>query len=70
MAWENIAFTIDNGVARLVLNLPAALNSFTAAMHAEVREALTCAADDPQVRAVLLTGAGRGFCAGQDLNDR
>ena len=70
MAWENIAFTIDKGVARLVLNLPAALNSFTAAMHAEVREALTCAADDPQVRAVLLTGAGRGFCAGQDLNDR
>ena len=70
MAWENIAFTIDKGVARLVLNRPAALNSFTAAMHAEVREALTCAADDPQVRAVLLTGAGRGFCAGQDLNDR
>ena len=53
MAWENIAFTIDKGVARLVLNRPAALNSFTAAMHAEVREALTCAADDPRVRAVL-----------------
>lgn len=70
MAWENIEFTIDNGVAKLVLNRPAALNSFTAAMHAEVREVLTRAADDPQVRAVLLTGAGRGFCAGQDLNDR
>ena len=70
MAWENIEFTIDKGVARLVLNRPAALNSFTAAMHAEVREVLTRAAGDAQVRAVLLTGAGRGFCAGQDLNDR
>ena len=70
MRWENIEFPIDTGVARLVLNRPTALNSFTAAMHAEVRDALTRAADDPQVRAVLLTGAGRGFCAGQDLNDR
>lgn len=70
MSWENIEFSIDKGVARLVLNRPDALNSFTAAMHAEVREALTLAAEDPAVRAVLLTGAGRGFCAGQDLNDR
>lgn len=70
MSLENIEFNIDKGVARLVLNRPDVLNSFTAAMHSEVREALTVASEDVAVRAVLLTGAGRGFCAGQDLNDR
>ena len=53
----------------LTLNRPAALNSFTQDMHAELRAALDTAAADPDVRAVLITGAGRGFCAGQDLND-
>jgi 2-(1,2-epoxy-1,2-dihydrophenyl)acetyl-CoA isomerase len=53
----------------LVLNRPAALNSFTQAMHAELRVALDQAARDDEVRAVVLTGAGRAFCAGQDLND-
>ncbi len=56
-------------VCLLTLNRPAALNSFTQAMHAELRAALDNAADDVTVRAVLITGAGRGFCAGQDLND-
>ncbi len=53
----------------LTLNRPAQLNSFTAAMHAELLPALQAAADDAAVRAVVVTGAGRGFCAGQDLND-
>ena len=53
----------------LTLNRPAALNSFTQAMHVELRVALDAAAAEPAVRAVLVTGAGRGFCAGQDLND-
>ena len=53
----------------LTLNRPAALNSFTQDMHVELRSALDGAAADPAVRAVLITGAGRGFCAGQDLND-
>ncbi len=53
----------------LTLNRPAALNSFTAAMHALLVPALEDAAADAQVRAVLITGAGRGFCAGQDLAD-
>ncbi|MBI5256527.1 MAG: enoyl-CoA hydratase/isomerase family protein [Burkholderiales bacterium] len=56
-------------VRTLTLNRPAALNSFTAAMHAELRAALEAAAADAAVRCVVLTGAGRGFCAGQDLND-
>jgi 2-(1,2-epoxy-1,2-dihydrophenyl)acetyl-CoA isomerase len=54
-------------VARITLNRPDRLNSFTAQMHGELRDAL---ADLGDARVVVLTGAGRGFCAGQDLNDR
>ena len=56
-------------VRKLTLNRPAALNSFTSAMHRELRPALDAAADDASVRCLVITGAGRGFCAGQDLND-
>jgi len=56
-------------VRKLTLNRPASLNSFTSAMHRELRPALDAAADDPNVRCLVVTGAGRGFCAGQDLND-
>ena len=70
MSYQNIEFAIDKGVGKLTLNRPDSLNSFTAAMHGEVREVLTQAAQDSSVRAVLITGNGRGFCAGQDLNDR
>ena len=70
MSYRNIEFETSKGVAILRLNRPDSLNSFTAEMHGEVREALTSAAEDKAVRAVLLTGNGRGFCAGQDLNDR
>ena len=56
-------------VRTLTLNRPAALNSFTAAMHLELRLALEAAAADDSVRCLVLTGAGRGFCAGQDFND-
>jgi 2-(1,2-epoxy-1,2-dihydrophenyl)acetyl-CoA isomerase len=59
----------SGAVRTLVLNRPASLNSFTAAMHGELRAALDAAAADAGVRAVVITGAGRGFCAGQDLND-
>ena len=70
MTYETIQFTIDAGIATLTLNRPARLNSFTQAMHVEVRDALRRVEDDKTVRVLLLTGAGRGFCAGQDLNDR
>mgnify|MGYP002778037484 FL=1 len=56
-------------VCTLTLNRPAALNALTAAMHGLLLPALNAAADDPAVRVVVLTGAGRGFCAGQDLAD-
>lgn len=53
----------------ITLNRPASLNSFTAEMHGQLLAALNAAADDAAVRAVLVTGSGRGFCAGQDLTD-
>jgi 2-(1,2-epoxy-1,2-dihydrophenyl)acetyl-CoA isomerase len=59
----------DGAVCTLTLNRPQALNSFTTAMHRELRAALDAAADDRDVRCVVITGAGRGFCAGQDLSD-
>ncbi len=70
MNFENIKFSIEDGIARLVLNRPDKLNSFTAAMHLEVREALEQVKSNANVRVLVLTGAGRGFCAGQDLADR
>jgi len=70
MSYDNIEFEVADGVATLRLNRPDALNSFTAEMHGEVRAVLTQAAESATVRAVLITGNGRGFCAGQDLNDR
>jgi 2-(1,2-epoxy-1,2-dihydrophenyl)acetyl-CoA isomerase len=70
MAYETILFEIANGAARLTLNRPDRLNSFTVQMHSEVAEALTQVEQDEDVRALLITGAGRGFCAGQDLADR
>ena len=65
--FETILFDQADGIARITLNRPDRLNSFTRAMHAELQEALDEAAG---ARVVILTGAGRGFCAGQDLNDR
>jgi 2-(1,2-epoxy-1,2-dihydrophenyl)acetyl-CoA isomerase len=70
MSYESIRFTIDKGIAVLTLNRPERLNSFTQAMHREVRDALDQLQADKSVRVLVLTGAGRGFCAGQDLNDR
>ena len=57
------------GVMRITLNRPDVLNSFNAQMARELREALEDARADKTVRAVLITGAGRAFCAGQDLSD-
>lgn len=70
MTYETILLAVEDGVARVTLNRPDRLNSFTAAMHEELQAALTSIEADPAIRAVLLTGAGRGFCAGQDLADR
>jgi 2-(1,2-epoxy-1,2-dihydrophenyl)acetyl-CoA isomerase len=70
MSYETILYSLDDGIARLTFNRPDRLNSFTDAMHAEVRDALARVKADATARVLLLTGAGRGFCAGQDLADR
>ncbi|MBV8687622.1 MAG: 2-(1,2-epoxy-1,2-dihydrophenyl)acetyl-CoA isomerase [Alphaproteobacteria bacterium] len=67
MAYETIEFKLERGIARLTFNRPERLNSFTVAMHEEVADALSRL---DGARVLVITGAGRGFCAGQDLNDR
>lgn len=69
MNYKTILFTTEGGIARLTLNRPEKLNSFTVAMHIEVRAALAELRADTSVRVLVLTGVGRGFCAGQDLGD-
>jgi 2-(1,2-epoxy-1,2-dihydrophenyl)acetyl-CoA isomerase len=70
MSYQNILFQSEGGIARITLNRPDRLNSFTDAMHAELRDALEHVKGDDSLRVLLLTGAGRGFCAGQDLSER
>lgn len=70
MTFETIQFSVSGGVAKLVLNRPERLNSFNEQMHGEVRRALQEIEKDAEVRCLLITGAGKGFCAGQDLSDR
>lgn len=70
MAYQTIEFNIIDNAATLRLNRPDKLNSFNTEMHEEVKSALDKIEQDNTVRALLITGAGRGFCAGQDLSDR
>ncbi len=70
MTYENILFSHAEGVARITLHRPDRLNSFNDAMHAEMRDAVERVRADRSARVLLLTGSGRGFCAGQDLGDR
>jgi 2-(1,2-epoxy-1,2-dihydrophenyl)acetyl-CoA isomerase len=65
-----VLVSVDAGVQTLTLNRPEKLNAFIPEMHKELRAALERALDDGAIRAVLLTGAGRGFCSGQDLAER
>jgi 2-(1,2-epoxy-1,2-dihydrophenyl)acetyl-CoA isomerase len=66
----SILISLEAGVQTLTLNRPDKLNAFIPEMHQELRRALEQALDDAAIRAVLLTGAGRAFCAGQDLSQR
>lgn len=70
MSFSTITYQLDQGVAVLTLNRPASLNSFNTLMHDEVREAMKDARDNSEVRCLVITATGRGFCAGQDLSDR
>ena len=67
MAFENLLFDVEDGLARLTFNRPSAANSFNRDMVLEFLEAATICCDNPEIRAVLLTGSGRFFSAGGDL---
>lgn len=69
MSFTTIRVETAEGVTTVTLDRPDKLNSFNETMHAELRDAFTAIEGDGGVRAVLLTGTGRGFCAGQDLAD-
>ena len=69
MAYEKIVLTRENGLATITLNAPDRLNAVSRKMIAEIKSCWEELAADTSVRAVLLTGAGRGFCAGADLAD-
>jgi 2-(1,2-epoxy-1,2-dihydrophenyl)acetyl-CoA isomerase len=70
MTYETILLDVAAGAWRLTLNRPDRLNAFTTQMHAEVAEAIGLIEADDTARVLLITGAGRGFCAGQDLGER
>ncbi|AUM26728.1 MULTISPECIES: 2-(1,2-epoxy-1,2-dihydrophenyl)acetyl-CoA isomerase PaaG [Acinetobacter calcoaceticus/baumannii complex] len=70
MDYQNIIAEEKNGVGYLTFNRPKALNSFNVDMHREVAEVLNQWTKNPEVRCVVISGEGRGFCAGQDLGDR
>ncbi|MBK4216473.1 2-(1,2-epoxy-1,2-dihydrophenyl)acetyl-CoA isomerase [Paracoccus caeni] len=69
-ASSTVLQAVSDGVLSVTLNRPEKLNSFNEDMHLALRAAIRRAHDDDAIRAVLLTGAGRGFSAGQDLGDR
>lgn len=67
MDYRQILYAIESGVATITLNRPDKLNAWTRVMAAEVRDAMNRAGSDAAVRTIVLTGAGRGFCAGADM---
>jgi enoyl-CoA hydratase/carnithine racemase len=68
MNFRQILFSVQNYVATITLNRPDKLNAWTEVMEAEFEAALRTAGNDPNVRSILVTGAGRGFCAGADMS--
>ena len=68
MDYEQITYEVESNILTLTLNRPDKLNAFTGKMMAEMIDALDCADADDAVKAIIITGAGRGFCAGADLS--
>src|ERR1700689_4559408 len=68
MAYETIKYEVAEQILTITLNRPDKLNAFNGVMLAEMIDALDAADEDDDVRAIIVTGAGRGFCAGADLS--
>jgi enoyl-CoA hydratase/carnithine racemase len=68
MSYEDIVYRVEDGVAVITLNRPDRLNAWRGEMDRDVRAAMREAVADASVRVIVLTGAGRGFCAGADMN--
>ena len=67
MTYQTILYQVEDGIGRITLNRPQAMNAITPAMLEEINSAISGAGDDPNVKVIVLTGAGRAFCAGVDL---
>jgi 2-(1,2-epoxy-1,2-dihydrophenyl)acetyl-CoA isomerase len=67
--FETIQYSAENGIARITLNRPNTLNAFVAQMNKEIIQALKTASSSEEVRCIVITGAGRAFCSGQDLSE-
>src|SRR4029077_1507589 len=68
VSYETIRYEADGPALTITLNRPEKLNAYTAQMGAELADAIVRADEDDAIRAVILTGEGRGFCAGADLS--
>ena len=67
MAYETVLYDVADRICTITLNRPERLNAWTRQMHLDLRDAMHKAGGDPEVRVIILTGAGRGFCAGADM---
>lgn len=67
--YETILYDVNHGVATITMNRPDKLNAFTKQLNDDVRKAVKQASSDTEVRCIVITGAGRAFCSGQDLSD-
>lgn len=70
MSYETIKYETNNGIAKLTLNRPEVFNSLNEQMHKELKSAISEIKKDKTLRVLVITGEGKAFCAGQDLNDR
>ncbi|MFQ5456835.1 MAG: enoyl-CoA hydratase [Myxococcota bacterium] len=68
MDYQEIVYEVSESIATITLNRPDRLNAWTVRMEAEYRHAMAAAERDPDARVILVTGAGRGFCAGADMD--